>query len=125
MVEVERGRAQEISVGNLEAVRDLVDVRDAVQALWLLAEKGIPGEVYNLCSGQGHTIAAVLERLILLSGRAIPVVRDPQKYRPLDTPVLVGDCNRLQNLGWQPEIPLEQTLADILSFWRRVAATAA
>lgn len=125
IVEIEQGLATEIAVGNLEAVRDMVDVRDAAKAFWLLAEKGVSGEMYNLCSGEGHSIREVLERLIALSGRSIPVVRDPAKYRPIDSPVLVGDNSKLRRLGWKPNIPLDKTLADILEFSRAKAGCAA
>jgi GDP-4-dehydro-6-deoxy-D-mannose reductase len=118
IIEIELGLADSLGVGNLTAVRDFVDVRDAVRAIWVIAEKGVPGEVYNLCRGQGYAIQEVLDRMLALTGNAIHVYTDPQKFRPLDTPVLIGDNTKLKHLGWMPEIPLQTSLADILDFWR-------
>ena len=118
ITEIELGLADSLGVGNLAAVRDFVDVRDAVRAIWVIAEKGVPGEVYNLCRGQGYAIQEVLDHMLALTGNPIQVYTDPQKFRPLDTPVLIGDNAKLKQLGWMPEIPLQTSLADILNFWR-------
>jgi len=119
IAEIELGLADSLGVGNLAAVRDFVDVRDAARAIWAIAEKGAAGEVYNLCSGQGYSIQEVLDHMLALSANSIQVYTDPQKCRPLDTPVLIGDNAKLQQLGWIPKIPLQTSLADILNFWRR------
>jgi GDP-4-dehydro-6-deoxy-D-mannose reductase len=118
IVAVERGKKNSLEVGNLEAVRDIVDVRDCARAMWLLILKGKPGEVYNICAGRGHKMADILSRLISLSPKEIKVVQDPAKMRPADDPVLIGDSSRLRSLGWEPQVPIEQTLADILDYWR-------
>ena len=118
IVAVEKGRSDSVSVGNLEAVRDFLDVRDAVSALWLLAEKGAPGEVYNLCSGVGRPVREVLELLISLAGNNIRYQVVPEKLRCHDVRTCIGDNGKLKTLGWRPEIPLEKTLADMLDYWR-------
>jgi GDP-4-dehydro-6-deoxy-D-mannose reductase len=118
IVAVERGEKRALEVGNLEAVRDIMDVRDCARAMWLLALKGIPGEVYNICTGRGRKMADVLGGLVSLSTREIRVVPDPAKMRPADDPLLVGDSSKLRGLGWEPQVPLETTLADILTYWR-------
>ncbi len=118
IVAVEKGVKETLEVGNLEAVRDIVDVRDCARAMWLLALKGTPGEVYNICAGHGHKIADILTRLFALSSKEIKVVQDPARMRPADDPVLIGDSSRLRGLGWEPQVPMDKTLADILNYWR-------
>ena len=124
VVAVENGQSDRLKVGNLAAVRDFVDVRDAVRALWLLAEKGLPGEVYNVCSGVGHRVQEVLDTLIAMADRPMPVEQDPQRMRPSDEPAIVGDNSKLCALGWKPQIPLPETLATTLNFWRMCAVAA-
>lgn len=118
IVEIEKGQRQALNVGNLETVREVLDIRDCVAAMWLLAEKGTPGDVYNICSGKGYKIKDVLHKLISLSQQHIEVRLDPDLMRPSDEPVLVGDNSKLRQLGWEPQIPIERTLADILDYWR-------
>jgi GDP-4-dehydro-6-deoxy-D-mannose reductase len=118
IAEIESGKKAKLGVGNLEAVRDFVDVRDAVKAMWLLAEKGSPGQVYNICSGKGLRVKEILDTLISLSSRQIEIDQEPDRMRLSDKPWFVGDCSRLKDLGWKPLIPLEKTLTDILEYWR-------
>ena len=120
-IEVNR-REPTILVGNLKAVRDYTDVRDIVRGYWLLLERGEPGEVYNLCSGRGWAIQEILDFLLGESiNTSIAVREDPARLRPSDVPVLIGDCSRLTALGWKPRIPFEQTLRDLLGYWRERA----
>ena len=109
----------EVRVGNLEARRDFTDVRDVVRAYRMLAGAGVPGEVYNVCSGTAVRIGDVLERLVSLARTTVSTVEDPSLFRPVDVPVLRGDGARLRAAtGWAPEIALETTLADVLEHWR-------
>jgi len=112
----------ELRVGNLEARRDLLDVRDVVRAYQVLADRGEAGEAYNVCSGRAISIRDALEKLIQLSGRPVTVRTDPDRVRPLDVPLLLGDATRIQSLGWMPEIPLEVTLRDLLDSQRSPGA---
>ena len=116
------GREPTILVGNLKAVRDYTDVRDIVRGYWLLLGRGEPGQVYNLCSGRGWAIQEILDFLLGESiNTSIRVREDPARLRPSDVPVLIGDCSRLTALGWKPRIPFEQTLRDLLGYWRERA----
>jgi GDP-4-dehydro-6-deoxy-D-mannose reductase len=121
VVAVEKGKQPSLKVGNLEAVRDLLDVEDAVRALWLVVQKGVPGEVYNVCSGTGHKIETVLEILVNMGSRPIPIEPDPRRLRPVDEPAVVGDNSRLRALGWAPHVALDQSLACILDYWRSLS----
>ncbi len=120
VVEMEKGIIPPVlKVGNLSAVRDYTDVRDIVKAYWLAVEKGEPGEVYNICTGKGYPISAIVEMLKSLSNVKITVEPDPSRMRPSDVPVLIGDSSKFRKkTGWNPEIPFEKTLSDILHYWR-------
>ena len=109
-----------IAVGNLEAKRDFTDVRDVVRAYWMCLEKGESGAVYNISSGHAWRIGDVLNLLLSHSDREIEVRQDPARLRPSDVELLLGDCGRLQAAtGWQPEIPFEKTVVDLLTYWRQ------
>lgn len=118
---IEKGRrAPEIVVGNLDASRDLHDVRDTVRAYAAVAERGEPGRIYNVCAGQAFRIRDVLDRLVAMSRVKVTITVDPAKYRPSDNLMVWGDRSRIENeLGWQPQIPLDQTLKDVLDYWRK------
>ncbi len=119
----ERAATDDITVGNLDSVRDYTDVRDVVRAYRLLAEHGEAGEVYNVCSGVGRTVADIAQGLVALASRPLRLAVDPELVRPVDVPILVGDGTRLRDAtGWAPEIPLERTLADVLDDARAAGA---
>lgn len=115
IVQVEHNQAAAVQVGNLEAERDFTDVRDVVVAYRLLVEKGKPNEIYNVCSGQGYRIQDILNKLLTMSSRPnIPVVKDPQRIRPVDIPILIGDHTKLTAATqWIPHIQLADTLRSI------------
>jgi len=109
-----------LRVGNLEAKRDFTDVRDMVDGYWLALEKGIPGEVYNICSGHAFSIGELLEMLLGLSSVKVRIIEDPTRLRPSDPPCLMGDRSKFsRTTGWQPRIPMEKTLQDLLDHWRQ------
>jgi GDP-4-dehydro-6-deoxy-D-mannose reductase len=120
IADIELGRwAPEISVGNLDARRDLTDVRDTVRAYQMILERGQPGRPYNICSGRAISIRELLDLLIARARVPVDVKVDPARYRPNDTPLLLGDPARLRDeLGWTPKIPIERTLDDLLEYWR-------
>ena len=115
----ERDGRKEIPVGSLEPVRDYTNVADVVVAYRLLVERGEPGEVYNVCSGVGRSVAEVAGQLLALARHAIELVPDPALLRPVEVPRLVGDNHRLREAtGWAPAVSFEETLAAILDRWR-------
>ena len=120
IADIERGsRPPVLNVGNLEAKRDFTDVRDMVRGYVLALEKGEPGEVYNLCRGRCWTIRETLDMLLALTKVKIEVKQDPARLRPSDVPILLGDNSKfVAATGWQPTIPFEQTLRDMLEYWR-------
>lgn len=122
---IERGAEPVLSVGNLSARRDFVHVDDAILALARLAADPQPGEVFNLASGEDHSIAELLDRLIAHSGLAVRCAVDPEKLRPVDVPRLCGDAARLRALGWVPERGIGVALRDLFAEARAQAARSA
>ena len=118
IVSVERGIRKELLVGNVDIVRDLLDVRDGVEAFWMIAERGRVGDVYNICSGRGFSIREVLEQFKSLSKVEVHSQVDPAKLRPIDELVKVGDPAKLMALGWLPKRALNETLKDMMEYWR-------
>jgi GDP-4-dehydro-6-deoxy-D-mannose reductase len=120
IAEIEAGRRDnEISVGNLEARRDTIDVRDTVRGYRLILERGAPGRPYNICSGRALPIGELLDMLVARARRPVRIRIDPNRLRPHDLPVVVGDPSRIRDeLGWTPTIPLPQTVDDLLDYWR-------
>ena len=120
IADFEKGRRPPVlNVGNLEARRDFTDVRDMVRAYRLALEKCEPGEAYNICTGKAWTMQQVLDLLLSMTKAKIEVRPDPARLRPSDVPVLQGDNSKfVRATGWQPTIPFEQTLRDMLDYWR-------
>ena len=120
IAEAERGQREPVVyVGNLAAARDFTDVRDVVRAYSELLTYGVPGEVYNVCRGQAYTMQYIMDTLISLSTIPIEVRVTADRFRAVEIPILVGDSTRLRECtGWQPQIPLEQSLRDVLDEWR-------
>ena len=120
--QIEMGKKEPvIRVGNLSARRDFTDVRDVVRAYALLAEKGLAGETYNIGSGHAVAIREILTMILEQSAAQIRVEVDEKKLRPVDVPVMEADISKLQEAtGWEPQIRLEQTVGDMLEYWRGV-----
>lgn len=119
IAEIERGRRDRIEVGNLQVVRDFTDVRDIVRAYRLLVEKGQPGEAYNIGTGRDDSLESLLEKLRGLARTPVEIHVDPARMRPVDQPRLLADASKLRaQTGWEPQITIEQTLADMLDYWR-------
>lgn len=117
---IEAGKQEPvIRHGNLDAVRDFTDVRDMVRAYWLAVTKATPGEVYNIASGSGITIRALLDKLIALANVDVRTEVDPSRLRPSDVEILLGDASKFRaDTGWEPTIPFDQTLKDLLDYHR-------
>ena len=119
MVEAELHGGGDVQVGNLAASRDFTDVRDVVRAYRLLATNGVAGEAYNVCSGRAISIAALAAQMAGLLSCEVRFVQDPDLFRPVEVPVLVGDASKLvAATAWQPTIELATTLSDVLTYWR-------
>lgn len=124
---IEDGRLDPvITMGNLTPMRDLTDVRDTVRAYVALMAHAEPAMPYNVSSGRAVAVGDLVHAFLDLARRDIQVVEDPARFRPNDPPLLVGDHSRLTAAtGWEPKIPLAQTVADLLGYWRARVKTEA
>jgi GDP-4-dehydro-6-deoxy-D-mannose reductase len=110
----------EIVTGDLSTYRDFVDVRDAVRAFTLLAEKGKSGQIYNVCSGRAVLMRKCLEIMLSMSPRQFRVRMDAHKVQKNDIPIQIGNAQKLNQLTrWHPEISLKQSISDLLDYWRQ------
>jgi GDP-4-dehydro-6-deoxy-D-mannose reductase len=121
IVAIERGQRPPIlETGDLRPIRDLTDVRDTVAAYLVLLEKGRAGEAYNVASGQGYTMQTVLDRLLALAKVSAEVAQRTELVRPTEQAAVRADASKLRrDTGWQPNRTLDETLADVLDYWRR------
>lgn len=118
IVEIEKGLERELRVGNLDVSRDFTDVKDMVRGYILLMNQGKTGEVYNLGSGRDIVIRDLLEKMKSFATVGISVEQDEVKQRPGDIARSVADNSKLRALGWEPTIPLDETIQRILNWWR-------
>jgi GDP-4-dehydro-6-deoxy-D-mannose reductase len=119
VAEAEQAGGGVVRTGNLEARRDFTDVRDVVRAYRLLVERGEPGEAYNVCSGRDVAIQEIADHLAAQAKAPVTFELDPERLRPADVPVVRGDNAKLRAAtGWSTTIPLEDTLGDVLAWWR-------
>ena len=122
IAEIEKGLKEPVMyVGNLIAQRDFTDVRDIVYAYWLSVQKCKFGEVYNICSGVARKIQSVLDLLQDMTDVQIEVKQDPDRMRPSDVEMLMCDCSKFKKrTGWEPRIAFEDTMRDLLDYWRKL-----
>jgi GDP-4-dehydro-6-deoxy-D-mannose reductase len=119
IAQAEHDGTRTLTVGTLSTRRDFTDVRDVVRAYRQLVEVGTPGTIYNVCSGVDIAMSEIADRLLALAGADLSLVTDPELVRPVDVPALRGDPARVQAAtGWRSEIALEDTLHDVLEYWR-------
>ncbi|MEO6760868.1 MAG: GDP-mannose 4,6-dehydratase [Candidatus Saccharimonadales bacterium] len=119
VVAFEKGQSSEVMVGNLDARRDYTDVRDIVRAYKLLLEKGVSGEIYNICTGRSLSGQEILDQILQASGAKPTIKQDPAKMRPSDTPNIYGSHDKLtDDTGWAPTIDIQTTIKDVVADWR-------
>jgi len=120
IAEIEAGtKPPVLSMGNLESERDIMDVRDTVRAYRAMMASAKPGVPYNVCSGVAVRIRTLVELLQAKARVPIAIEQDPARFRANDTPIVLGDHRRLtSDTGWTPQIPLDQTAEDLVSYWR-------
>jgi GDP-4-dehydro-6-deoxy-D-mannose reductase len=122
IVEVENGKKSEISVGNVDVTRDYLDVRDVVEVYkYFIENEYYQGDAFNISSGKGIKLTEILKILKSLSKKELNFKTDPSRLRKNDNSIFVGNCEKLKNFtGWEPKIPIEQTLKDTLDYYRQI-----
>jgi GDP-4-dehydro-6-deoxy-D-mannose reductase len=125
IAEMEAGkRPPVLTMGNLESQRDMMDVRDTVRAYHAMMKSAKPGIPYNVCSGRAVPIHTLVELLKAKAFVPITIEQDPARFRPNDTPLVLGDHSRLTaDTGWSPQIRIDQTVSDLLAYWRQQIAS--
>jgi GDP-4-dehydro-6-deoxy-D-mannose reductase len=119
IAELEQSGGGALKVGDLSARRDITDVRDVCRAYRLLLDSGVPADTYNVASSRAVSMEEVLQLLAGFARCPVEVEPDPDRFRPAEIPIICGDASRLREAtGWEPQIPLEQTLADALDYAR-------
>ena len=121
IVMIEKGLQKPVMhVGNLNTRRAITDVRDMINAFWLLLEKGKYGEAYNISGSKAYLIKDILEILKSLTNVKFEIYQDPKLMRPTDEPIIYGDSSKIKaDTGWEQKIPIEKTLKDMLEYWRK------
>ena len=121
IAQIEKGSEPVLKVGNLESFRDFTDVRDIVRGYSLLLEKGKIGEIYNIGSGKEVKVSEILKKLVSMSKKEIKIEIDPNKFRPVDVPLVVCDNSKIKkDTGWETEFLINDTLEEVLEYWRSV-----
>lgn len=118
IVDIEDSDKDYITVGNLKAQRDFTDIRDVVAAYKLIMEKGKAGEVYNVCSGSAISIEEILKKFLGYAKKNIEIKVEKNKLRPVDVPIFIGDNQKLKSIGWKNEFSLDNSIKDVLEYWR-------
>lgn len=118
IVAIERGAPPVMGIGRTDVVRDFLDIKDGIDALLLLSEKGVSGEAYNICNGQGLSIGDLIAAFRAESKVPFTLEPDPRFMRPIDEMVRIGDASKMHALGWKPELTFQLSLRNILDYWR-------
>lgn len=124
IAEIEAGtRAPVLMMGNMDSQRDMMDVRDTVRAYRSMMQSAKPGIPYNVCAGAPIVVRDLVEMIRKKARVPVEIAMDPARLRPSDTPIVLGDHSQLRrDTGWAPSIPFEQTVDDLLDYWRNQAA---
>jgi GDP-4-dehydro-6-deoxy-D-mannose reductase len=120
IVAIERGQQTLMQVGDLRPIRDIMDIRDGVDAILRIADAGKQGEVYNICTGYGISIGDILKSYCCMARVPVEIRQDPALLRPLDPRSKIGDPRKLEALGWKVQYALDDTLRQILDYWRSI-----
>lgn len=120
IVEIENKKKKSLTHGNLNSIRDFIDIEDCIEAFLILSEVGQIGEVYNICSGKGKKINDLLDDFCKLAKCKIIVEKDDKTYRKVDESIRIGDPLKLQLLGWENKVTLDRTIEKILNYWRKI-----
>ncbi|MGY2133415.1 GDP-mannose 4,6-dehydratase [Hymenobacter sp. HD11105] len=118
IVEFKMGKHVNMQVGNINIIRDFLDVRDVVKAYIGLMKFGQAGNIYNICSGRGYTLKEIIKKMQDIAEVSFSYEINSDLLRPSDNPIIVGDNNKIRNaINWEPSFTIEQSLTDIIKYW--------
>ena len=123
LVEMKKGIRPEkrLVTGNIDIVRDFLDVRDVVDAYLKLLKNGKRGEVYNICSGKGQTLREIIGKMCNILGLKVEIAQDERLIRPNDNKKIIGCNEKIKNeIGWQPQYSMDESLKDIINYWNEI-----
>ena len=120
IIKIEKKQSTKISVGNLEIIRDFLDYRDGVNAMETILKKGRVGEIYNICGGDGYSLKEIIHKMSSIVGFKIKLENSQDLFRSIDSKIVVGNNAKLSKLGWKKQYDINNTLFDILNFWRHI-----
>jgi GDP-4-dehydro-6-deoxy-D-mannose reductase len=107
--------------GDISIIRDFIDVRDVVSAYFELLEKGVSGEVYNICTGIGYSLEDIIIMIADLMNISFKTITDPEKLRPNDNKIIIGDNSKIKTaIGWFPRYTLNESLKELIAYWERI-----
>ena len=112
------GQATEITAGDTSIVRDFVDIRDVVRAYYMLFKHGLPGQIYNVCSGNGYAISDIIHKFMTVTGCKPNIRTDPNLLRPVENRIVIGSYAKIRKeIGWEPQISIDDSIKDIAAWW--------
>jgi len=121
IIEAKKGKRNKVVCGNIDIIRDFIDVRDAIRAYECILQKGKNGEIYNVCSGEGHALSEILVMLQEIAQTHIPIEINRSLFRPADNPIIIGCGKKLsEDTGFKRQYGLPRSLTDILEYWDRL-----
>jgi len=118
IIDIEKQSDKKLNVGNLNVIRDFLDFRDGVNAMRIIIEKGEVGKIYNICGGKGYSLEQIIIKMSKIVGFKFQILQSHQLLRPIDDKVLIGNNEELLKLGWKKNYKINDTLFDIVNFWR-------
>jgi GDP-4-dehydro-6-deoxy-D-mannose reductase len=119
VIKIEKGIKKNVEVGNLNLVKDFLDIEDGISAILKIVSIGRPGEIYNICSGKGYSLKEVFNIFQKYSKKNLSPIVNEQFKKDIDSKFRIGSSRKIESLGWKQKIDIESSIEKIIEFWRR------